>query len=266
MGHDLTEKLRVEQQGIQNDRLASMGALAAGIAHEINNPTAYVISNLDYLQEWSEDLARELAQVPGVPSRLTQSLAEMKDVLSECQVGGGRIRDIVRDMRVFSHTAGEELAPVDVATCLNVVLRMANNELKHTARLEKHYADALPLVLASEGRLSQVFLNLIINAVQAMRSAGRADNVLGVLATRDGKWVRIDISDTGTGIPPDVLPRIFEPFFTTKPTGSGTGLGLSISQSILQKMGGEMRVRSEVGQGTTFTLLLPCAPGEGPRE
>ncbi len=259
VGDDLTEKRRLEQQSIQNDRLVSMGALAAGIAHEINNPTSYVLSNLTYLQEWRDELERELGAVPGLPSRLGETLAEVKEVLAECMVGGQRIRDIVRDMRFFSHTAGEELAPVDIHSCLDVVLRMAHNELKHTARLERHYAEALPPVSASEGRLSQVFLNLIINAAQAMRSGGTERNVLRVRTAVEGERVRIDISDTGHGIPPEVLPRIFEPFFTTKPAGAGTGLGLSISQSIIQKMGGELGVSSEPGRGTTFFLLLPVS-------
>ncbi|WPB81378.1 PAS domain S-box protein [Archangium violaceum] len=257
VGDDLTEKRRLEQQNIQNDRLASMGALAAGIAHEINNPTSYVLSNLSYLQEWRDELERELEAIPGLPPRLAETLSEVKEILAECLVGGQRIRDIVRDMRFFSHTAGEEQTPVDIHSCLDVVLRMAHNELKHTARLELHYAESLPPVSASEGRLSQVFLNLIVNAAQAMRSGGTERNVLRVSTAVEGEWVRIDISDTGHGIPPEVLSRIFEPFFTTKPAGSGTGLGLSISQSIIQKMGGEMRVRSEAGRGTTFTLLLP---------
>ncbi|MCY1077343.1 PAS domain-containing protein [Archangium lansingense] len=259
VGEDLTAKRRLEQQSIQNDRLAAMGALAAGIAHEINNPTSYVLSNLAYLQEWRDELERELAAVPGLPPRLGETIAEVKDVLAECLVGGRRIRDIVRDMRFFSHTAGEELTAVDIHSCLDVVLRMAHNELKHTARLERHYAASLPLVSASEGRLSQVFLNLIINAAQAMRSGGPERHVLRVSTAMDGERVRVDISDTGHGIPPEVLPRIFEPFFTTKPAGAGTGLGLSISQSIIQKMGGELGVQSEPGRGTTFSLLLPVS-------
>ncbi|WP_395829125.1 PAS domain S-box protein [Archangium violaceum] len=266
VGTDLTEKRRIEQQSIQNDRLAAMGALAAGIAHEINNPTSFVLSNLTWLQEWRDELERELIALPGLHPRLVESLSEAEEVIAESLVGGGRIRDIVRDMRFFSHTASEALAPVDIHACLDVVLRMAHNELKHTARVEKQYADALPLVPGSEGRLSQVFLNLIINAAQAMRTGGGLEHhVLRVVTALEGERVRVDISDTGHGIPPEVLPRIFEPFFTTKPTGAGTGLGLSISHAIIQKMGGEMGVRSEPGQGTTFTLFLPVS-GRGPSD
>ncbi len=254
--HDLTEKQRMEQQSLQNDRLAAMGALAAGIAHEINNPTAYVLSNLAFLREWRNELEQELSALGGLSPNLGEMLSEARDVISESLDGGQRIRDIVRDMRFFSHSAGEELAPVDIHACLDFVLRMAHHELKHT-ELERHYEDVLPSVLASEGRLSQVFLNLIVNAAQAMRSGGSRRHVLQVRTAREGARVRIDISDTGHGIPPEVLPRIFDPFFTTKPAGSGSGLGLSISHSLVQKMGGEIRVRSEPGNGTTFTLLIP---------
>jgi signal transduction histidine kinase len=198
-----------------------------------------------------------MAAVPGFPAEVADMLVEAKEVISESLEGCKRIRDIVRDMRFFSHVPADSLAPVDIHASLDFVLRMAQTELKRTARLEKQYDAALPVVLGSEGRLSQVFLNLIINAIQAMQPGAPQQHTLCVRTTREGERVRIDVSDTGHGIPPEVLPRIFDPFFTTKPAGSGTGLGLSISHSIIQKMGGELRVHSEQGQGTTFTLLLP---------
>jgi PAS domain S-box-containing protein len=260
VGHDLTEQRRLEHQGIQNDRLASMGALAAGIAHEINNPTSYVLSNLGFLKSWQDELEQELGAAAHTP-RVQEMLTEAREVVAECLDGCSRIRDIVRDMRCFSHTPDENVMPVDIHASLDVVLRMAHGELKHTARLEKDYAPQLPVVLGSEGRLSQVFLNLVINAAHAMRSETPSEHVLRVRTRLEGERVRIDVSDTGHGIPPDVLSRIFDPFFTTKPTGVGTGLGLSISHSIVQKMGGEITVESEVGRGTTFTLRLPaCLP------
>ncbi|WP_239470326.1 sensor histidine kinase [Archangium violaceum] len=257
VGHDLTEKRRLEQQSIQNDRLASVGALAAGIAHEINNPIAYVLSNLSFLEGWRDDLERQLVASPGFQSHVTDLLVEAREVISESLDGCKRIRDIVRDMRYFSHAPDESLAPVDINASLDFVLRMAQSELKGTAHLEKDYDVALPVVFANESRLSQVFLNLIINAIQAMPSGSPQRNTLRVRTAREGEHVRIDISDTGHGIPPEVLPKIFDPFFTTKPAGSGTGLGLSISHSLVQKMGGELRVRSEQGSGTTFSLVLP---------
>jgi PAS domain S-box-containing protein len=257
VGHDLTEKRRLEQQSIQNDRLASVGALAAGIAHEINNPIAYVLSNLSFLEGWRDDLERQLAASPGVQSHVADLLVEAREVISESLDGCKRIRDIVRDMRFFSHAPSESLAPVDINASLDFVLRMAQSELKRTARLEKEYDGELPVVFANESRLSQVFLNLVINAIQAMQPGSPQRNTLRVRTAREGEQVRIDVSDTGHGIPPEVLPKIFDPFFTTKPAGSGTGLGLSISHSLVQKMGGELRVRSEPGSGTTFSLVLP---------
>ncbi|MCY1082773.1 sensor histidine kinase [Archangium lansingense] len=134
---------------------------------------------------------------------------------------------------------------------------MAHTELKRTATLEKDYDGELPAVLACESRLSQVFLNLVINAIQAMQPGAPQRHTLRVRTPRESGFVRVDVSDSGHGIPPEVLPRIFDPFFTTKPAGSGTGVGLSISHSLVQKMGGELRVRSEQGLGTTFSLLLP---------
>jgi PAS domain S-box-containing protein len=257
VGQDLTEKRRLEQQSIQNDRLASVGALAAGIAHEINNPMAYVLSNLGYLQGWREDLERQLAAMPGCPAHVADLLVEAREVLSESLDGCKRIRDIVRDMSFFSHAPDNALAPVNVNASLDFVLRMAHSELKRTATLEKDYDGELPPVFACESRLSQVFLNLVINAIQAMQPGSPQRHTLRVRTTREGGFVRVDVSDSGHGIPPEVLPRIFDPFFTTKPAGSGTGLGLSISHSLVQKMGGELRVRSEQGVGTTFSLLLP---------
>ncbi|WPB77879.1 ATP-binding protein [Archangium violaceum] len=266
VGHDLTEKRRLEQQGIQNERLASVGALAAGIAHEINNPMAYVLSNLGYLQGWSEDLERQLKGTPGFPAPLADLFTEAKEVIAESLEGCNRIRDIVRDMSFFSRAPDNALAPVNVNGSLDFVLRMAHSELKRTATLVKEYASELPTVFACESRLSQVFLNLVINAIQAMQPGAPQRHTLRVRTAREGGFVRVDVSDSGHGIPPEVLPRIFDPFFTTKPAGSGTGLGLSISHSLVQKMGGQLRVRSEQGVGTTFTLLLPLGePAAEPR-
>jgi signal transduction histidine kinase len=257
IAHDLTEQRRLEQQSIQSDRLAAMGVLAAGIAHEINNPTAYVLSNLDFLRSWWEGTEKHLASLPSLPAPLQKGLAEVRHILADSIDGCSRIQDIVRGMRHLSHQGDtDDLIVLDVHSLVDSVLHISQGELKQTARLEKEYAPDLPLILGNEGRLGQVFLNLIVNAVHAMRPGTPADNTLRVRTGTDGGLVRIDISDTGHGIPPEALPHIFDPFFTTKPAGVGTGLGLSISHSIIQKMGGEIRVESRVGQGTTFTLLL----------
>ncbi|HYI01915.1 PAS domain-containing protein, partial [Hyalangium sp.] len=257
IGHDLTEQRRLEQQSIQNDRLAAMGVLAAGIAHEINNPTAYVLSNLDFLRQWLEELEHHLKPLPTLPEALQLGLSEARQSLADCIEGCSRIHDIVRGMRHLSHQGhSEELTVLDIHSILDSVLHISHGELKHTARLEKEYAPELPLILGNEGRLGQVFLNLIVNAVHAMQPGPPSSNRLRVRTWLDGPQVRIDISDTGHGIPHEALPHIFDPFFTTKPAGVGTGLGLSISHSIVQKMGGELRATSQVGQGTTFSLLL----------
>jgi two-component system NtrC family sensor kinase len=259
IAHDLTEQRRLEQQSIQNERLAAMGVLAAGIAHEINNPTAYVLANLDYLRHWWDDLDRHLSSQPPLPPELEEGFTEARQILADCLDGCSRIQDIVRGMRHLSHLGQDEASVLlDVHTSLDAVLHIAHGELKHTARVEKAYDPALPMVLGSEGRLGQVFLNLIINAVHAMRPGTPEVNVLRLRTWVDAGRVRVDISDTGHGIPPEALPRIFDPFFTTKPAGIGTGLGLSISHAIIQKMGGEMRVESQPGRGTTFSLLLPA--------
>jgi two-component system NtrC family sensor kinase len=235
-----------------------MGVLAAGIAHEINNPTAYVLSNLDFLRQWWGELEQHLQALPSRPASLEQGLAEARQLIADCIDGCARIQDIVRGMKHLSHQGQpEEQALVDLHAVLESVLSISQGELKHTARLEKDFAPNLPMVLGSEGRLGQVFLNLIVNAIQAMRPGSLRDNVLRIRTQADERQVRIDISDTGHGIRREVLPHIFDPFFTTKPAGVGTGLGLSISYAIIQKMGGEMRVESQVGQGTTFSLLLP---------
>jgi two-component system, NtrC family, sensor kinase len=259
IAHDLTEKRRLEQQSIQNDRLAAMGVLAAGIAHEINNPTAYVLSNLDYLRQWCEELEQHLGSLPALPASLQEGLTEARHVLADCIDGCSRINDIVRGMRHLSHQGhAENLAVLDVHSLLDSVLHISQGELRHTARLEKDYAPELPPILGNEGRLGQVFLNLIVNAMHAMRPGTPRNNTLRVRTQPEGAQVRIDITDTGHGIPPEALPHIFDPFFTTKPAGVGTGLGLSISHAIVLKMGGEMQVKSQVGQGTTFSLLLPA--------
>ncbi len=259
VAQDLTEKRRLEQQSIQNDRLAAMGVLTAGIAHEINNPISYMLANLDLLRQWEDELEQHLPALVGLPQDLLERMAEARSVIADCIEGSLRIGDIVRGMRLLSHTGqGDELNPVDIHRSLDAVLHIAQGELKHTARLKQDYARNLPMVLGSEGRLGQVFLNLIINAVHAMRPGSPEEHVLCVRSRLEGRQVRIDISDTGHGIPPEVLPRIFDPFFTTKPAGIGTGLGLSISHAIIQKMGGSMRVESQVGRGTTFSLLLPA--------
>jgi PAS domain S-box-containing protein len=247
IGRDVTEKMRAQSQLMVSDRMASLGMLAAGVAHEINNPLAAVIMNLELaLREVSR------AGQAGAASPLGEELSDARDAAA-------RVRTIVRDLRMFSHSERDELGPVAIHEVLDSVTRMAANEIRHRAQLVRRY-DAVPLVHGNASRLGQVFLNLVMNAVQAI-DEGRADTNEIVLATSldfTGR-VLIEVSDSGSGIAPEVMRRLFTPFVTTKPVGVGTGLGLSICQRIVAQVGGEIVVHSVVGSGTTFRVFLPVS-------
>ena len=233
----------------QAERLAALGTLAAGMAHEINNPLTYVLLNLDSAMRGLELLADD-----GNRDRVQQVERLVQGALE----GAERIRGITSGIRAFSRAEDIRKVPLDVRSVLDSALRMVMHEIRHRARLSKVYRD-VPLVLASEGRLGQVFLNLLSNAVQAIpeEDAGAHEIRLVTSSDGDGNAV-IEISDTGCGIPPHLLGRIFEPFFTTKPIGHGTGLGLSISHGIVQSLGGEITVTSEVGTGSQFRVVVPA--------
>jgi CheY-like chemotaxis protein/two-component sensor histidine kinase len=231
-----------------SDRMASIGTLAAGVAHEINNPLACVLANLDLV---SRDVQR-LAQKLGVMTEFGEVFEELRDA----REGAERIRNIVRDLRIFSHSDEEKTGPVDIHRVLDSTLRMAWNEIRHRARLVKNYGSTPP-VEASEARLGQVFLNLVVNAAQAIAEGKAQDNEIRVSTSTDSAGrATIEIVDTGPGMPPEVLCRLFTPFFTTKAVGVGTGLGLSICHRIITSFGGSIEVTSEVGKGTTFRISL----------
>ena len=257
---DLTDQKRAQAQLLVSDRLASVGMLAAGVAHEINNPLASVIANLDLA---ARDLAEAQRQSPGA-----SGLSEAGDELRDAREAADRVRQIVRDLRIFSRGGEEHRGAVDLRRILDSSLRMAWNEIKHRSRLVKDYGEAPP-VESTESRLGQVFLNLVVNAAQSIEE-GHAEAHEIRVTTRtdaDGRAV-VEISDTGSGMPPEVLRQLFTPFFTTKPVGQGTGLGLSICQRIVGGLGGEISVESKVGVGTTFRVVLPAArpdSGEQPR-
>jgi PAS domain S-box-containing protein len=247
---DVTERKRLEAQLVLADRMASVGTLAAGVAHEINNPLAFILGNLEYA-------LGELRRVAPEP--------EVERALSEARDGALRVREIVRDLKAFSRADAEARETVDLRRVLQSTLGLAQNEIRHRARLEVDVGD-VPLVRASEHRLGQVLLNLLINAAQAIPEGRATENVVGVAVgtAADGR-ASVEITDTGGGIPPDVLPRIFDPFFTTKPVGVGTGLGLSICHGIVSGLGGEIQVDSAPGRGSTFRVLLPAARAERAR-
>ena len=227
--------------------MASVGVLAAGVAHEINNPLAAVVGNLEIaLSDIKED---EKAQVP-------ESIME---VLRDARDAGDRIRTIVKDLRLFSRVEQERREPLTVEHVLESTLRIARNEIRHRATLVRDYG-RVPPVLASDARLGQVFLNLVINAAHAIPEGNCDGNSIRISTSLcDTGRVLVRIADTGGGIPPEVQSRIFAPFFTTKPVGVGTGLGLSICQRIVASFGGELWFDTTPGVGTVFTVALPTA-------
>lgn len=238
------------------DRMASVGTLAAGAAHEINNPLAYVTANIAMILEVVEGLADE-------------PFATLREMALDVQEGAWRIRKIVGGLKSFSHPGDPQLAVIDVAPVVERSIAMTSNQIRHRARLVTEFGDT-PLVEADETRLGQVFVNLLVNAAQAIAEGATAENEIRVVTSTDPDGrACIDICDTGVGIPPADLDRVFDPFFTTKPVGEGTGLGLSMCHTIVAGLGGEVVVTSEQGRGTTFRVVLPAArvhPSEAPAE
>ena len=254
---DVTERREMFARIAVADRMLSVGTLAAGVAHEINNPLAYVMANLAIL-------ARELPALlaDSEPSkRAVGSALDIESVLEDAQEGAARVSGIVRDLRALSRGDDETSGPVDVVAVLLSSLKMAQNELRHRARVIRELGQGLPPVHANASRLGQVFLNLLVNAAQAIPD-GRTDaNEVRVRAhsSADGNSVIVEIEDTGAGIPPGVAGRIFDPFFTTKPVGVGTGLGLSICHQIVSSIGGQITVTSEPGKGSCFRVTFPTS-------
>ncbi len=260
VGRDITERKQLQAQLLQADRMATIGTLSAGVGHEINNPLTYVLSNLSLAGEEVARLAHELEQAAPALAReqgWRSQLEELREMLLEAHMGADRVRTIVRDLKIFSRQGQEQRSVVDVREVLDFSLKMSQHELRSRARIVKQY-EPVPAVYADASRLGQVFLNLLVNAAQAIPEGRAEESEIALRVRRDGSGrVAVEVSDTGAGIPPEVLPRIFDPFFTTRPVGSGTGLGLSICHGIIQGLGGEITVRSELGRGTTFTLLFP---------
>jgi len=260
---DVTHQRRLESQLILQDRLASVGTLAAGVAHEINNPLAYVTVNLGYLQDELAKLSAAL--VPGVPvtKEQTMALTDFTEAVREARTGTARVKQVVRDLQSFSQPDVEGRRALDVRLILEGAMSMATTTLRHRAQLLRDLAPA-PLVMADAGQLSQVFLNLIMNAAQAIPEGSVAGHVITVrtLTRADGCCV-VEVQDDGVGIPEAQQSRIFEPFFTTKPLGEGMGLGLSVCHGLVKGMGGDITFESSAGVGTTFRVVLPPAPERG---
>jgi signal transduction histidine kinase/CheY-like chemotaxis protein len=251
--------LRATQaQLIQAGKMAAVGTLAAGVGHEINNPLSYIVSNVEHACEEAAALARE----EDGSERTRERLREMQQVLREALMGADRVRRIVRDLKTFSRQDEDTRGPVDLRMVLESAAKMAAGELRPRAQLVREYAPDVPHVEGNEARLAQVFLNLIINAAQALPEGKPDQNEVRLVLRRGGEGqVVAEVRDTGSGIPPEVLGRIFDPFFTTKPVGVGTGLGLALCQAFVTSMGGRIEVESVVGRGTVFRVMLPMASG-----
>ncbi|WP_002637738.1 PAS domain S-box protein [Myxococcus hansupus] len=263
MSRDITERKQAQSQLLQNDRMVLAGTLAAGVGHEINNPLTYVMANLASAMDSVSRLGTELTRAGEHGPRTVPwpaTLHDTESLLKEAQEGAMRVRNIVRDLKFISRQDEERREAVDVRQPLDFSINMATSQLRHRARLIKKY-EPVPRVHADGSRLGQVFLNLLVNAAHAIPEGNAEEHHITV-------WVRagapgsvmVDVSDSGCGMTPAVLSRVFDPFFTTKPVGKGTGLGLSICHSLIRKLGGDITVRSEPGNGTTFTVTLPTAP------
>jgi len=268
-----------QAQLLQSEKLASIGQLAAGIAHEINNPIGFISNNMEILQEYIGKYTKILGIVENIKLQISDGdiekakagvdkLTELEDevdldfikndinkLLEQSGQGLERVRKIVLDLSIFTRKENaENMDLIKIEEVMDSILSIVSNELKYKAELIKEYGD-IPLIRGNAQQLGQVFINLLVNAGQAIEEKGK---IIIKTYQQDG-YVCIDVSDTGKGIQEENLKKIFDPFFTTKPVGKGTGLGLTVSHEIIKKHGGEIRVKSKIGEGTTFTVMLPLS-------
>ncbi|HEU5398065.1 MAG TPA: ATP-binding protein, partial [Gammaproteobacteria bacterium] len=271
-------------QLIQSEKMASLGQMVAGVAHEINTPLGYVKNNIEMMEMFFEGSRELLAGCAGLVDTLLspttseqelqarlRGLGALKESLgasdaddvprlfSDTRFGIERISELVMNLKNFSRLDRAPEADVDIHECLDSALLLARNVLKNKVEVVRQY-NGLPRIACMPSQLNQVFLNLLTNAAQAIEDRGR----ILVRTESDQEWLRVIVQDTGKGIPPEVLPKIFDPFFTTKPVGQGTGLGLSISYQIVQQHGGDIRVTSQPGKGARFTVQLPLGGAAAP--
>jgi two-component system NtrC family sensor kinase len=263
-----SELERLQAQIIHSEKMASLGQLAAGVAHELNNPAGFIYGNMDILKGYltglikllaaydeitlPPDAARRIAAVK-TESSYEKVIGELNSIISDCLEGAERIRDIVQNLRLFSRLDEAEIKKVDLCEGIDSTIRLLSRYyISGDIELHRDYGD-LPAVGCYAGQLNQVWMNLLSNAAQSIGGKGEV-----FVSTRlEDDWAVVEVRDTGAGIPEDQLQRIFDPFFTTKTVGEGTGLGLSISYGIIERHGGTITVASEVGRGTTFTVKIP---------
>jgi C4-dicarboxylate-specific signal transduction histidine kinase len=252
------ERDRMAAELLQGQKLQAIGQLSAGIAHEINNPLSYILSNMRCLAESLDEIAPLLRQRDGTP---TPDITDLRSALQESLEGAEKIRRIVRGLREFSHLDERELRDVDLNHCVENALRLCANEITHKASVVRDFSEMLQ-VRCYPQQIEQILVNLIMNALQAIPERG----VIGIGTKREGREAVIRIRDTGTGITPEHLKKLFEPFFTTKPVGKGTGLGLHVAYKIARAHGGRIDVTSTVGAGSEFSIFIPISgPEDRPR-
>lgn len=281
LGKAYTELKNAQAQMVQQEKMASIGQLSAGVAHEINNPMGFIISNLSSLKGYTgkiitfmkeqDETVLELAKAWGDEGgnekitalfqklratkhsqKIDYIMEDTKDLIQETQEGADRVRKIVQDLKGFARVTIDDIMVADINAGLESTINIIWNELKYKTKLEKDFGD-LPLIKCNMGQLNQVFMNLLLNAAQAIAIQGE----ISIKTWEENDSIFVAIADTGCGMPPEVINRIFEPFFTTKEVGKGTGLGLSISYEIIKKHGGVIKVDSRIGEGTTFTVKIP---------
>ena len=267
------EELKASQSLlIQQEKLAAIGQLAAGIAHEINNPLGFISSNLtalykynNKLESYFKDLMEIQAQLPAAfqqPIKDKQTnykieslLEDLPNLISEMQDGTQRIKKIVEGLKCFSRKDSDTPVYVDINDCLESAITIVWNEIKYNCRLERNFGD-IPAINGFPQQLAQVFMNLMVNSSHAIEQEG----LIQLETQHDGDFIIVKVSDDGCGIAPENLEKIFDPFFTTKEVGKGTGLGMSIAREIVEKHKGTIVVKSTLGKGTTFTISLPVSP------
>lgn len=284
---DITEKLALEGQLWQSQKLESIGQLAAGIAHEINTPIQYVGDNTSFFEESWNQISALLAAAQKLRSEVTPDVVSESTIenfdncsrnadveylsldipraIDQTLEGVERVSRIVRAMKEFSHPGSQEKRAVDLNKAIETTITISRNEWKYVAKVETRLDPDLPLVPCLAGEINQVLLNLVVNSVQAIAEVGRHDGTsmctISIATRRDGDWVELSVADSGIGIPDHIKERVFDPFFTTKEVGKGTGQGLMLAHTVIvKKHGGKIWIDSEIGKGTTFYLRLPLSP------